>query len=40
MSGTPLHMLGKALGHKTLSMTGRYSHFSPDSHQADFEAVA
>lgn len=40
MSGTPLYVLGKALGHRTLTMTARYSHLGPDSHRAAFEAVA
>ncbi len=40
MSGTPLYVVGKALGHKTLTMTARYSHLTPDSHRAAFEAVA
>ena len=33
-------MVGKALGHKTLVMTQRYSHLWPDSHKTVFEAVA
>jgi integrase len=40
MAGVPLYVVGKALGHKTLTMTGRYSHLAPDSHRAAFEAVA
>jgi len=40
MAGVPLYMVGKALGHRTLSMTARYSHLSPDSHRAAAEAVA
>lgn len=40
MSGTPLYVVGKALGHRTLTMTARYSHLAPDSHRAAFEAVA
>ena len=40
MSGTPLYVVGKALGHRTLMMTARYSHLAPDSHRAAFEAVA
>jgi integrase len=40
MSGTPVYVVGKALGHRTLMMTVRYSHLAPDSHRAAFEAVA
>jgi integrase len=40
MEGVPLYVLGKALGHKTSSMTERYSHLSPDSQRSVFEAVA
>jgi integrase len=40
MSGTPLFLVGKALGHRTLTMTARYSHLAPDSHRVAFEAVA
>ncbi len=40
MAGVPLYLVGKALGHRTLTMTARYSHLSPDSHRAAFEAVA
>ena len=40
MAGVPLYVVGKALGHKTLTMTARYSHLAPDSHRAAFEAVA
>jgi len=40
MAGVPLYLVSKALGHKTLTMTARYSHLSPDSHRAAFEAVA
>ena len=40
MAGVPLYVVGKALGHKTLVMTQRYSHLAPDSHRAAFEAVA
>ena len=40
MSGVPLFVVGKALGHKTTVMTQRYSHLSPDSQKAAFEAVA
>jgi hypothetical protein len=32
--------VGKALGHKTLTMTQRYAHLAADSHKAAFEAVA
>jgi len=39
-AGTPLYVVGKALGHRTLTMTARYSHLSPDSHRVAFEAVA
>jgi integrase len=40
MAGVPLYVVGKALGHRTLTMTSRYSHLAPDSHRAAFEAVA
>jgi integrase len=40
MSGVPLFVVGKALGHKTTVMTQRYSHLSPESQRAAFEAVA
>ena len=40
MAGVPLYVVSKALGHKTLTMTARYSHLAPDSHRAAFEAVA
>lgn len=40
MAGVPLYVVGKALGHKTLVMTQRYSHLAPDSQRAAFEAVA
>jgi integrase len=40
MAGVPLYVVGKALGHKTLMMTQRYSHLAPESHRAAFEAVA
>jgi integrase len=40
ISGTPLYVVGKALGHRTLVMTARYSHLALDSHRAAFEAVA
>jgi integrase len=40
MAGVPLYIVGKAIGHRTLSMTQRYAHLAPDSHRAAFEAVA
>jgi integrase len=40
MAGVPLYVVGKALGHRTLVMTARYSHLAPDSHRMAFEAVA
>jgi integrase len=40
MAGVPLYVVGKAIGHKTLTMTARYSHLAPDSHRTAFEAVA
>jgi integrase len=40
MAGVPLYVVGKALGHRTLTMTARYSHLAPNSHRAAFEAVA
>jgi integrase len=40
MSGVPLYVVGKALGHRTLEMTQRYSHLAPDSQREAFEAVA
>ncbi len=40
MAGVPLYIVGKAIGHKSLSMTQRYDHLAPDSHRAAFEAVA
>jgi integrase len=40
MAGVPLYVVAKALGHRTLTMTARYSHLAPDSHRAAFEAVA
>ena len=40
MAGIPLYIVGKALGHKTLTMTQRYAHLAPDSHRSAFEAVA
>lgn len=40
MAGVPLYVVSKALGHKTLTMTARYSHLAPESHRVAFEAVA
>jgi integrase len=40
MAGVPLYVVGKALGHRTLTMTARYSHLAADSHRAASEAVA
>jgi len=40
MAGVPLYVVGKALGHRTLTMTARYSHLAPDSCKSAFEAVA
>jgi integrase len=40
MAGVPLYIVGKAIGHRTLTMTAKYSHLAPDSHRAAFEAVA
>jgi integrase len=40
MAGVALYVVSKALGHKTLTMTARYSHLAPDSHRTAFEAVA
>ncbi len=40
MSGIPLFVVSKALGHKTTQMTERYSHLSPDSQKCCFDAVA
>jgi integrase len=40
MAGVPLYVVGKALGHRTLTMAARYSHLAQDSHRAAFEAVA
>jgi integrase len=40
MSGTPLYLVGKAVGHRTASMTMRYSHLSPESQRRAFEAAA
>jgi integrase len=40
MAGVPLYIVGKAIGHKTMSMTQRYAHLAPESHRVAFEAVA
>lgn len=40
MGGIPLYQVGKAIGHKSMVMTQRYAHLSPDSHRVAFEAVA
>lgn len=40
MSGVPLFLVSKAIGHKTTTMTERYSHLAPDSQCKAFEAVA
>jgi integrase len=40
MSGTPIYLIGKAVGHRTTSMTERYSHLSHDSQRRVFEAAA
>jgi integrase len=40
MAGVPLYTVGKAIGHKSIIMTQRYAHLSPDSHRIAFEAVA
>jgi integrase len=40
MAGVPLYVVGKAIGHRTLTMTARYSHLAPDSYKSAFEAVA
>jgi integrase len=40
MSGIPMYTLAKTLGHRTMTMTARYSHLSPDSQRAAFEAVS
>ena len=39
MSGVPLYQVGKALGHKSTTMTERYSHLAPDSQKMVFDAV-
>jgi integrase len=40
MAGVPLYIVGKAIGHRTLTMTQRYAHLAPESHRVAFEAVA
>jgi site-specific recombinase XerD len=40
MKGVPLFVVGKALGHKTLTMTERYSHLAPGSLDEAFKAVS
>ena len=40
MKGVPLFVVGKSLGHKTLTMTERYSHLAPGSLDEAFQAVA
>lgn len=40
MKGVPLYVVGKAMGHKTLTMTQRYSHLAPGSLDEAFRAVA
>jgi integrase len=40
IAGVPLYVVGKALGHRTLTMTARYSHLAADSHRLAAEAVA
>lgn len=40
MAGVPLYVVGKAIGHRTLTMTARYSHLAPDSCKSAFQAVA
>lgn len=40
ISGIPMFVLGKTLGHRTAAMTARYSHLSPDSQRSVFEAVS
>jgi site-specific recombinase XerD len=39
-SGVPLFAVGNMLGHKTASMTQRYSHLAPDALRRAFDAVA
>ncbi|MCX5888498.1 MAG: site-specific integrase [Deltaproteobacteria bacterium] len=40
MAGVPIYIVGKSIGHKTMTMTERYAHLAPESHRAAFEAVA
>ncbi|AFM23709.1 tyrosine-type recombinase/integrase [Desulfomonile tiedjei] len=40
MAGIPIYTLAKTLGHRTTTMTVRYSHLSPDSQKTAFEAVS
>jgi integrase len=40
MAGVPIYIVGKSIGHKTMTMTQRYAHLAPESHRAAFEAVA
>ena len=40
MGGVPLYTVGKALGHKTASMTQRYAHLAPESQKEAFAVVA
>src|SRR5208283_2831663 len=40
IEGIPLYTVSKCLGHKSQTMTERYSHLSPDSQKAAFEAVS
>jgi integrase len=40
MKGVPLYVVGRAMGHKTLTMTARYSHLAPGSLDEAFRAVA
>jgi site-specific recombinase XerD len=34
MQGTPIYAVQRLLGHKTIALTERYSHFAPDSLRA------
>jgi len=40
MSGAPIYVMSKCLGHKTASMTERYAHLAPESQREVFSAVA
>ncbi|MGO9570389.1 MAG: tyrosine-type recombinase/integrase [Desulfomonilaceae bacterium] len=40
MKGVPLYIVGQAMGHKTLTMTARYSHLAPGSLDEAFQAVS